>query len=259
MRFDTTYVWGVAADEAGIIRHTKYGGQTLPRGGLRAWKRVQLEHEPASAYSSSHPAPMPMRWQHDEEIGQIAALRRANRRLLAVAVCTLEPDELAWLTENKGELRWWTSTNNRVDEPLRIDGISLTTTPATIGLPSVRWWKLNAVKGNLPSWVQEDLARADKTEFRSRHELEVHDLRLRALPPRCRTDQQRVFRGPAYERQWGARPDRASARQDYQCGRATGQADLNGGQARSREHNRNLQAPTTVYVGTGDGAGRPTT
>ena len=103
-------------------------------------------------------------------------MRRANSRLYAVAECSLEPNGLAWLTENKGELRWSTSTNTRVGEPLRIDEISLTTSPATIGLPPVRWWKLDVVKGNLPAWVQEDLAHADKTEFRSRHELRVHDL-----------------------------------------------------------------------------------
>jgi hypothetical protein len=176
MKSNTTYVWGVAADDAGIIQHTQYRGRAIPGGGFRFGKRVQLEHEPASAYGSSHPAPMPMRWQHGEEIGRIVALRRANQRLYAVAECTLEPDELAWLTENKGELRWSTSTNNRVNEPLRIDEISLTPRPATIGLPTVRWWKLGAQKGNMPTWVQEDLKRADKTEFRSRKELRVHDL-----------------------------------------------------------------------------------
>ena len=155
MRLDTTYVWGVAADEAGIIRHTQYGGQTLPRGGLRAWKQVHLEHDPRRRTAAPTRAPMPMRWPHGEEIGQIVALRRANSRLYAVAECSLEPNGLAWLTENKGELRWSTSTNTRVGEPLRIDEISLTNSPATIGLPPVRWWKLDVVKGNLPAWVRE--------------------------------------------------------------------------------------------------------
>jgi hypothetical protein len=46
--------------------------------------------------------------------------------------------------------------------------ISLVLEPATVGPPAVRWWKLDAVKGNLPMWVQEELKRADKTEFRHR-------------------------------------------------------------------------------------------
>ena len=177
MRSNTTYIFGVAADDAGIIRHTSYGSKTLPRGGVRAWRTVELEHEPATAYASSHPAPMPMRWGHNEEIGRVVALRRADGRLLAVAETEeLEPDDLAGLTEKFGDLRWSTSTDNRRNEELRIDEISLTTSPATIGLPAVRWWKLDKVKGNLPAWVQEELKRADKTEVRHRGELRVHDL-----------------------------------------------------------------------------------
>ncbi len=33
MRLNTTYVWGVAADDAGIIRHTTYGSVNLRGGG----------------------------------------------------------------------------------------------------------------------------------------------------------------------------------------------------------------------------------
>lgn len=61
-------------------------------------------------------------------------------------------------------------------EPLRIDEISLTTSLATIGLPAVQWYKLDVSKGNPPTWVKEELKRADKTEFRHRYELRVHDL-----------------------------------------------------------------------------------
>ena len=35
MRSDTTYLWGVAADDAGIVQHTSYHSKTLPRGGVR--------------------------------------------------------------------------------------------------------------------------------------------------------------------------------------------------------------------------------
>ncbi len=51
MKMATTYVWGVAADDAGIIQHTSYGSKSLPGGGLRAWKDVEVDHEPATSVS----------------------------------------------------------------------------------------------------------------------------------------------------------------------------------------------------------------
>jgi len=182
MRSNVTYVWGVAADESGIIQHTNYRGKALRGGGFRAWKEVDLNHEPASAYASSHPAPMMMRWQHQDEIGRIVALRRNHGRLSVVATSTLEPAELDFLTGKFGELRWSTSTNNRRNEKLRIDEISLTPNPATVGLRSVKWYRLGVSKGNMPSWVQEELKRADKLEFRQRRELQVHDVDYQRNP-----------------------------------------------------------------------------
>ena len=177
MRASTT-VWGVAADQAGIIHYQKLWQEEIPGGGVRVMKRDRSEHEPATAYAASHPAPMPMGWGHGEEIGRIVALRRDGGRLLAVGETTLEPHELAWLTKEYGDLRWSPSTENRRRDPLRITEISLTPNPATVGLPAVRWWQLDVVKGNLPGWVKEELQRADKTEFRFRHrgELQIHDL-----------------------------------------------------------------------------------
>ena len=113
---------------------------------------------------------MPMKWHHGETISQVVALRRAHGRLHAVARCDLEPAELQLLTDNHGDLRWSTSTDNRRRDPLQIIEISLTPRPASIGLPAVRWWKLDVVKGEPPPWVREELDRADKTEYRSRGE-----------------------------------------------------------------------------------------
>lgn len=176
MRSNTTYVFGLAADQSGIIQYTHYRSKSLAGGGLRAWKQVELNHEPASAYGSVHPAPMMLRWAHQDEIGRVVALRRNHGRLHAVATSTLEPDELEFLTEKHGEIKMSTSTNNRRNDLLRIDEISLTTSPATVALPPVRWYRLGVSKGNPPAWVQEELQRADKLEFRQRHELQVHDL-----------------------------------------------------------------------------------
>ena len=197
MKTDRTIVWGLAADQTGIVKHTRTHSEEVPgtpvdrRRGFRVWQTVELNHEPASAYALTHEAPMAMRWGHKEEIGRIVALRRANGRLLAVGETEeLEPSDLAGLTEKFGELRWSTSTNNRRDEKLRIDEISLTTSPATIGLPAVKWYKLGATKGNMPQWVQEELKRAEKTEFRFQHrgELKVHDLDYQRNPNRFHRD-----------------------------------------------------------------------
>ena len=179
----STYVFGTVADSAGIIRHTRYGSEPISGGGLRAWKQVELDHEPGSAYAPAHPAPMPLRWGHGEDVGRVLALRRDRGRLLAVGeLRELEPADLEWLTEKYGDLRFSSSTNNRRGAPLLIDEISLTPSPATNGLPAVRWYKLNVTGGNMPPWVKEELRRADKTEYRSRHELQVNDLDFRRDP-----------------------------------------------------------------------------
>ena len=168
------YVWGVAADEVGIIQHTRVTGEVIPGGGFRATKTTETHHEPASAYASVHVSPMPMKWNHHDTIGRVVALVRREGRLLAVGVTTeLDPSDLEALAEKFGDLRWSTSTNNRANEKLKIDEISLTPRPATNGLPSVRWWKLGAQKGNLPTWVTEAVKHADKTEHRQRGQLLV--------------------------------------------------------------------------------------
>lgn len=170
-----TIVWGTAADSSGLVQHSRVEGETLPGGGMRAWKHVETMVEPATAYASVHPAPMPMKWHHDEDIGRVVALRRAHGSLHAVAECELEPDELQSLTDRFGDLKMSTGTFNGRREALKITEISLTPSPASIGLPKVHWWKLNVIKGNLPQWVSDALVRARKTEYRSRGELRVHE------------------------------------------------------------------------------------
>jgi hypothetical protein len=176
MRTNTTYVYGVAADQAGIIVHEKVWSEKLSGGGVRINKETRTEHEPATVYAANHPAPMPMKLDHGEQVGQIVALRRDHGRLLALGKTDLTPDELAHLTEKAGDLRWSTFTENRRNEPLRITEISLTVDPATVGLPAVRWYRLGSSKGNPPAWVTEELKRADKMELRQRRQLVVNDL-----------------------------------------------------------------------------------
>lgn len=179
MNSHTTYVWGVAADSSGIIVHESHEAIGLPGGGVRVERRTSHAREPASAYGLVHPAPMPMRWNHQEEqIGRILSLRRSHGLLHAIGQCDLTPDELQALTAEHGPLRWSTFTDTRLGEPLTITEISLTPDPATVGLPEVRWHRPYVSKGNMPAWVSEELARADKTEYRSRGELRVHDVGL---------------------------------------------------------------------------------
>jgi hypothetical protein len=178
MNSKTTYVWGVCADSAGIVRQYSDEIQQLPGGGVRVERRSRLEHEPASSYSSVHPWPMPMNYRHEQTIGSIVALRRAHGNLYAVGECDLEPDELAALASEQG-LRWSTGTNTQYGSPLRITEISLVPEAATIGMPPVSWYKLDVTKGNPPDWVRAEIDRADsKIERRSRRggELLVHEV-----------------------------------------------------------------------------------
>jgi len=178
MRHNVTYIWGQVTDPIGLVHHVRYGGEPIPGGGLRAWKEDSYAREPATAYDSSHPAPMPMMWSHKDEIGRVVALERRDDRLYAVAQSEeLTPEDLQHLADEYGPLRWSTGTNNRRRELLRITEISLTPNPATVGLWPVHWYRLDVTKGNPPMWVREALMRAEKTEHRSRGELVVYEKR----------------------------------------------------------------------------------
>ncbi len=166
-----TIVWGVVADAEGLVHRSRILREDLPGGHYRARKEEEFIREPATAYASAHPSPMPMRWHHGEDIGQIVALRRDGERLLAIGESDLEPDDLQALTEDYGDLKWSTGTNRRA--PLTIGEISLTPDPASVGLRPVRWCKPGSGRGDLPLWVKEELGR--KVETRSR-ELVVHEV-----------------------------------------------------------------------------------
>ena len=169
-----TIVWGIFADGTGIVQNDSDRVETLPGGGVRVERRSLLAHEPASDYARSHPAPLPMCWQHEEQVGRIVALRRAHGNLYAIGRSDLDPEELESLAGEHG-LKWSTKTDNRRGEPLRIVEISLTPEPATVGLPPVSWWKSNTSRGDPPWWVRVELDRGEKVEHRSRGELRVHE------------------------------------------------------------------------------------
>jgi hypothetical protein len=171
-----TILWGVAANEFGVVHHESIVREDLADGQMRAWKESELTFEPADAYASEHPAPMPMKWHHGEDIGRIVALRRRAGQLTAVAESELEPDDLQGLVDEYGDLKWSTSTFPGRRAPLRINEISLTPEPASIGLSEVSWYKPGVSKGDLPRIVKEDLDRARKTAFRSRDVLRVYDV-----------------------------------------------------------------------------------
>jgi phage head maturation protease len=176
MKRDTTYVWGVAADSAGLIHYRSDRVEELAGGGVAISTRNSYDHEPASSYAAVHPAPMPLRWRHGEEIGRVVALRRQHGRLYVLAETDITPDELQALAGN-GRLKWSTSTAaGRSADPLRVTEVSLTPEPATVGLPAVSWYKLDVTKSNPPMWVREELDRASKAEHRSRRELRVHEV-----------------------------------------------------------------------------------
>jgi hypothetical protein len=176
MNRKSTIVWGTVADRSGIVHNHSDRIEPLPGGGVRVERRSRLLHEPASAYGPFHAWPMPLRWEHQDEIGRVVALRAAHGSLLTVSQTALEPDELQALGKETGGLKFSTGTYNRRRDPLMIQEISLVTDAATVGLPVVRWYKLDVTKGNPPGWVRDELDRFAETEHRSRRVLEVHSL-----------------------------------------------------------------------------------
>lgn len=68
-----TILWGVAADAEGVIHHSHVRRKDLGEGHYAAWKEDEWKLEPASAYAVEHPAPVPLRWSHGEQIGQVVA------------------------------------------------------------------------------------------------------------------------------------------------------------------------------------------
>lgn len=156
-----TIVWGVVADSWGLVHHPRASGDVFAR-------------EPSDAYADEHPAPMPMRWQHGEQIGQVIALRRAHGNLYAVGETEIEPGDLQETAEMHGDLKWSSGTRNGRRQALRIEELSLTPSPASVGLPAVRWHDPKVSSRHLPLFVQEDLERARSTSS-SRDVLRIFD------------------------------------------------------------------------------------
>lgn len=74
-----TIIWGVAADSLGLVYRSRVPREDLGGGHYRAYKDDEFKRDTADAHASVHPAPMPMRWHHGEDIGRIVALRRVMR------------------------------------------------------------------------------------------------------------------------------------------------------------------------------------
>lgn len=176
MNTKSTVIWGTLADAIGHVQHTSEELSHLPGGGVRVERRTRVEREPAAAYGSFHAWPMPLRWEHEEDVGRIVALRSSFGSLQAIGETDLEPDELEALAEENDGLKFSTGTYNRRRDPLMIREISLVRDPASVGLPVVRWHKVGVTKGNPPIWVRDELDRFAKIEHRSRRVLEVHSI-----------------------------------------------------------------------------------
>ena len=82
---------------------------------------------------------------------------------------------------------------------MRITEISLTPNPATVSLWPVKWYRLDVTKGNPPMWVTEALKRAQKTEYRSRAELIVHEKRPATNAADDYAELERYFRHNPHE------------------------------------------------------------
>ena len=130
---------------------------------------------PADFHRLAHGAPLQLRWRHGEEVAQVVALRNQYDKLFAVAETALTPAELQALTDEHGSLRFSAGTRQTGRQPLQITEVSLTGQPASVGLPEVRWYRHGVSRGNLSSWVRDDLKRGHHDHARRRPTLKVFE------------------------------------------------------------------------------------
>ena len=172
----TTYVWGTVADEYGLCHWRRHEGSTSPDGRFVAQRFDEWSSEPSDAYAVSHPAPLPAKWCHGDDLGRVVALRRMDGKLRAVAeLDEVTPADLANLADEYGALRWSASTRQQRGGPLTITECSLTPQPASVGLAAVSWHRHGESKGNMPAWVAADIKRGRADMNRRRDTLEVYE------------------------------------------------------------------------------------
>jgi HK97 family phage prohead protease len=131
-----TSVFGTVADELGMVHWVEYE-RISPTSG----RKIDIyATDPTDSYAAAHPAPIPVKWGHGDVIGQVKSLVKSSGKLHALAEVDLAMDELEALADG-GSLRWSSgSIQRRPDDPWTITELSLTTRPASVGLPEVRRW-----------------------------------------------------------------------------------------------------------------------
>lgn len=140
----TITVWGVVADATGQtwqrqdetieLRARRHGGPLEVKQPIRVVTHNVLGNYPGSCYAASHPAPIPIRWRHQgDPIGRATYLERREGRLVAVA--ELENVDESWLELGPK----WSAQSVSTGAGRKILELSLTTTPASVGLDAVEW------------------------------------------------------------------------------------------------------------------------
>ena len=129
---------GTFADSCGIVEYVSEVAVKDDRGRVSVTRYRELEHAPASRYSTCQPSPIPVRWRHRDEIGRVVLLERRGGQLGAVAVL---PGPAEFFTDGGVELFWSSGTaDDRSSAGLKIRELSLTPSPATNGLAPVRFF-----------------------------------------------------------------------------------------------------------------------
>jgi hypothetical protein len=123
---------GVVADKYGLCRWSSYD-----LAGAAATVEHRYENHPAHLYAERQPFGLPVLYRHrrNTRLGTVVHLHRRQGRLTAVAELDVDAEMFEGV-----ELRWSSGTATEGDGTLTMAELSLTPSPASVGLWPVRFW-----------------------------------------------------------------------------------------------------------------------
>jgi hypothetical protein len=123
---------GPVADKYGLCRFSSYD-----LADATATVEHRYENHPSDRYSRIQPYGLPVLYRHrpDTHIGTVVHLHRRQGRLTAVAELDVDAEMFEGV-----ELRWSSGTATERNGEYKMGELSLTPSPASVGLWPVRFW-----------------------------------------------------------------------------------------------------------------------